>query len=489
MHSPDWLNLTRRDFLATGASGLGLLAVASLLREQGLLAGETRAPMLTKRPHFTGKAKSCIFIFMEGAPSQMDLFDPKPKLNQLDGQKLPESMTKQVRFAFIQKESAVLMGSPRKFRKHGQCGMEFSDLLPHLSECVDDIALIRSMHTDQFNHHPGQLMMNTGSGAFGRPTIGSWLNYGLGTESKNLPGYVVLTAGRGLSGGATLWSNGFLPSNYQGVLFRSKGDPVLNLSNPPGITPEMQHHGIDAIGDLNRLHQKYVGDPEITARIAAYELAFKMQTAAPELMDLSSEFQSTLDAYGVERDDMKIKADRAGGPGQYRAFGRNCLLARRLVERGVRFVNLYHASWDHHSNLDAELAFNAGMADQPIAALLKDLKERGLLDSTLVVWGSEFGRTPLGENRKGYAKVTGRDHHPFAFTVWMAGGGVKGGQVIGETDEIGWNIVKDAVHINDLHATLLHLFGFDHTELTYRFQGRDFRLTDVAGDVVRKLVA
>jgi hypothetical protein len=488
----DWFNLTRRDFLATSASGLGMLAMASLLKEQGLLADNralaSAASGPTKRAHFPGKARSCIFIYMEGAPSQMDLFDPKPKLNELDGQKLPESMTDKVRFAFIQKESAVLMGSPRKFKKHGQCGMEFSDLLPHLSECVDDIALIRSMHTDQFNHHPGQLMMNTGSGTFGRPSIGSWLNYGLGSESKNLPGYVVLTAGRGLSGGATLWSNGFLPSNYQGVLFRSKGDPVLNLSNPPGITPEMQHHGIDAIGDLNRLHQKYVGDPEISARIASYELAFKMQTAAPELMDLSSESKATLDAYGVDRDDMKIKADRAGGPGQFRAFARNCLLARRLVERGVRFVNLYHASWDHHSNLDAELTFNSGMADQPIAALLKDLKERGLLDSTLVVWGSEFGRTALGENRKGYKKVTGRDHHPFAFTIWMAGGGVRGGQIIGETDDIGWNIVKDPVHINDLHATLLHLFGFDHTELTYRFQGRDFRLTDVAGDVVRKIL-
>ena len=491
MHAPDWFNLTRRDFLATGASGLGLLAMASLLRDQRLLAdGSPRTSAAGPKPApFPPKAKSCIFIFMEGAPSQMDLFDPKPKLNDLDGQKLPESMTKKVRFAFIQKESAVLMGSPRKFQKHGQCGMELSDLLPHLSKCVDDIAFIRSMHTDQFNHHPGQLMMNTGAGTFGRPSIGSWLNYGLGSECKNLPGYVVLTAGRGLSGGATLWSNGFLPSNYQGVLFRSKGDPVLNLGNPPGITPEMQHHGIEAIGDLNRLHQKYVGDPEIAARIAAYELAFKMQTAAPELMDLSGESQATLDAYGVDREDLNIKADRAGGPGQFRAFARNCLLARRMVERGVRFVNLYHASWDHHSNLDAELTFNSGMADQPIAALLKDLKERGLLDSTLVIWGSEFGRTPLGENRKGYAKVTGRDHHPFAFTIWMAGGGVKGGQVIGETDEIGWNIVKDPVHINDFHATLLHLFGFEHTELTYRFQGRDFRLTDVGGDVVRKLLA
>jgi len=331
--------------------------------------------------------------------------------------------------------------------------------------------------------------MNCGVPLFGRPTMGAWINYGLGTESKNLPGYVVLTAGRGLSGGASLWSSGFLPSNYQGVLFRNQGDPVLNLGNPPGITREMQHYGLDTINDLNRLRHKQIRDPEIASRISSYELAFRMQSAAPELIDLSGESKATLEGYGMEREDPKIKTDRGGGPGQFRAFARNCLLARRLVERGVRFVNVYHASWDHHSNLDAELGFNATMADQPIAALLKDLKQRGLLDSTLVVWGSEFGRTPLGENRKGYKVITGRDHHPNAFSVWLAGGGIKGGQVIGETDEIGWNIAKDPIHINDLHATILHLFGLDHTRLTYRFQGRDFRLTDVAGNLVRTLLA
>jgi hypothetical protein len=489
MNPHDIIRLTRRDFLTSTASGVGLLALASLFREEGLLASEPASGLSGVRaPHFAPKAKACIFIFMEGAPSQMDLFDPKPKLNELDGQKLPDSLTKEVRFAFIQKESAVLMGSPRKFKKHGQCGMEFSDLLPHLSTCVDDIALIRSMHTDQFNHHPGQLMMNCGVPLFGRPSMGAWVNYGLGSESKDLPGYVVLNSGRGLSGGASLWSSGFLPSNYQGVVFRNQGDPVLNLSNPPGITAEMQHYGLNTINDLNRLRHQHVRDPEIASRIAAYELAFRMQTAAPELIDLSKESKETLDAYGMEREDPKIKSDRGGGPGQFRAFSRNCLLARRLVERGVRFVNVYHASWDHHSNLDAELAFNATMADQPIAALLKDLKQRGLLDSTLVVWGSEFGRTPLGENRKGYAKVTGRDHHPFAFSLWMAGGGIKGGQIIGETDEIGWHITKDPVHINDFHATILHLFGLDHTRLTYRFQGRDFRLTDVAGKVVDSVI-
>ena len=495
MTPDEFIRLTRRDFLTTTASGLGALALASILNDHGLLAAEaTRAnstaenPLARRHPHFAPRAKACIFIFMEGAPSQMDLFDPKPKLNELDGQKLPESMVKEVRFAFIQKDSAVLMGTPRKFRRYGQCGMELSELLPNISSCADDIALIRSMHTSQFNHHPGQLMLNCGVPTFGRPSIGSWLTYGLGSESQNLPGYVVLTAGRGTSGGASLWSSGFLPSNYQGVLFRNQGDPVLNLSNPPGITAEMQHYGLDAVKDLNRLRQNVVGDPEIASRIASYELAFRMQSAAPELMELSDESAATLEAYGVDREDPKVATERGGGPNQFRTFSRNCLLARRMVERGVRFVNLYHASWDHHSNLDVELTFNTQMADQPIAALLKDLKQRGLLDTTLVVWGSEFGRTPLGENRVGRKPNTGRDHHPFAFALWMAGGGIKGGQVIGETDEIGWNIVKDPIHLNDFHATILHLFGLNHEKLTYRFQGRDFRLTDVAGKVVNQLL-
>lgn len=486
---------SRRSFLATAASGVGTLALASLLQQDGLLAADAAPgsivnPLAPRPPHFAPRAKACIFFFMEGAPSQMDLFDPKPRLNELHGQKLPESLTKEVRFAFIQKDTATVLGSPRKFKKHGQSGMEFSDLLPNIAACADDICMVRSMHTEAFNHHPGQLMMNTGVPTFGRPSMGAWLNYGLGSESQNLPGYVVLTAGRGTSGGATLWSSGFLPSTYQGVLFRNQGDPVLNLSNPPGMSDEMQRRSLDAARDLNQRHLEQVGDPEIASRIAAYELAFRMQSAAPELMDLKSEKPETLAMYGVERDDP------AGGgrgigftPGVYKTFASNCLLARRLVERGVRFVNVYHASWDHHSNLNAELPFNCGMVDQPIAALLKDLKQRGLLDTTLVVWGAEFGRTPLGENRVGYKDVTGRDHHPFAFTLWMAGGGIKGGRIIGETDEIGWNIVKDPIHINDLHATLLRLFGLDHKRLTYRFQGRDFRLTDVAGNVVERMLA
>jgi len=482
---------SRRSFLASSANGLGGLAVAGLMAgdapSQAATAGG--GPGMVLPTHLAPKAKACIFIFLEGAPSQIDLFDPKPKLNELHGQPLPESMTKNVRFAFIQKESAVLLGCPRKFQKYGQCGMELSDLLPHLSTCVDDIALVRSMHTEAFNHHPGQLMMNTGVPVFGRPSMGSWINYGLGSPAENLPGYVVLTAGRGTSGGASNWSRGFLPSNYQGVLFRNQGEPLLNLNNPPGISPEVQAASLAAIGDLNRARHAHLMDPEIASRVASYELAFRMQSAAPELIDLNQESATTLDAYGLNRKEPEIQSSRAGGPGQFRSFALNCLLARRMVERGVRFVNVYHASWDHHSNLDSELSFNCQMADQPVAALLKDLKQRGLLDTTLVVWAGEFGRTPLGENRGGREANTGRDHHPFAFSLWLAGGGIRGGQVLGATDEIGWNIVEEPIHINDLHATLLHLFGLDHLKLTYRFKGRDFRLTDVGGKVVQKLLA
>jgi hypothetical protein len=419
----------------------------------------------------------------------MDLFDPKPKLNELHGQPLPESLWRNVRFAFTQPATARILGSPRVFRKHGQCGMDLSDFLPYLATCADDICWIRSMHTEAFNHHPGQLFMNTGVPNFGRPTMGAWLNYGLGSESRSLPGYVVLTAGRGTSGGASNWSSGFLPSTYAGVLFRNQGEPVLNLNNPAGLTGEMQRRTIETIGNLNRLRHDAIGDPEINSRIAAYELAFRMQAAAPELIDLSGETRRTLDDYGIDRHEPPIQASRGGGPGQFRQFATDCLLARRLVERGVRFVNIYHASWDHHSNLNAELSHNCLMADQPVAALIKDLKRRGLLDSTLVLWLSEFGRTPLGENRGGNPNATGRDHHPFAFTIWMAGGGVNAGHIHGATDDLGWNITRDPVHINDFHATLLHLFGLDHLRLTYRYQGRDFRLTDVAGRVVRELLA
>ena len=416
-------------------------------------------------------------------------FEPKPKLNELNGKPLPESMTKNVRFAFIKKESAVLLGSNRKFSKHGQCGMEFSDLLPNIASCADDILMVRSMHTDQFNHHPAQLSLLAGRPFFGLPTMGSWLTYGLGSESQDLPGYVVLSAGRGTSGGASLWSSGFLPSMYAGVLFRNQGDPVLNLANPAGLPRELQREALDVASAMNASRLAEMNDPEIASRIAAYELAFRMQSAAPELIDLSGETKETLDAYGVDREDPEIKADRGGGKGTYKQFATNCLLARRLVERGVRFVSLFHASWDHHSNLDVELGHNCGMADQPVAALLKDLKQRGLLDETLVIFAGEFGRTPLGENRMGYKDVSGRDHHPFAFSLWMAGGGVKGGLTYGATDEIGWSVIDKPVHINDFHATILKLFGFDHLKLTVRNQGLDARLTGVAGSVIDEWIA
>ncbi|MCB1203622.1 MAG: DUF1501 domain-containing protein [Verrucomicrobiae bacterium] len=473
---------SRREFFTSGASGLGTLALASLLRDDGLLAAESQTGF--KAPHFAPKAKNCIYFFMEGGPSQMDLFDPKPKLQELDGQPLPPSVLEKAQFAFIQKDEARLMGSPRTFRKYGQCGMDLSDLLPHLSTCVDDIAFVRSMYCDQFNHLPGQLLMLTGSPLRGWPTLGSWLNYGLGSDSRDLPGYVVLTTlGRGLPGGAASWSSGFLPSNYGGSLFRSQGSPVLNLDTPGSIPPDMQLRSIEAINDLNRIRQQRSGHEEITARIRNYELAFRMQSAAPELIDLSQESKETLEAYGLNRSER----DYSDKNGFQSSFARNCLLARRLVERGTRFVTLFLSTWDQHSNLDKELATNTLISDQPVAALLKDLKERGLLDETLVVWGGEFGRTPLGENRPGFKTVTGRDHHPHSFSLWMAGGGIKGGQVIGKTDEVGWGVAEDPIHVHDLHATILHLFGFNHEHLTYRFQGRDFRITDVHGTVVKKL--
>jgi hypothetical protein len=490
--SENSIDIARRHFLTSTASGIGLAALASMFRSVGALAASTKSlgnALSAHAPHFAPRAKRCICIFLEGGPSQVDMFDPKPDLNRLDGQKMPESLTKNVRFAFIQKETATIMGTPRTFAKYGQCGMDFSDLLPRIATCADDIAMIRSLHTEAFNHHPGQLMMNCGVPRFGRPSMGAWLNYGLGSESQNLPGYVVLNSGRGTSGGASNYSSGFLPSTYAGVVFRNQGDPILNLSNPPGVNVAAQRETIDILNELNRQRFEQMRDPEINSRIAAYELAFRMQAAGPELIDFASETQQTLYAYGVDRKDPPIKSARSGGPGQYRSFATNCLLARRLIERGVRFVNVYHASWDHHSNLNAELPFNCGMVDQPIAALLNDLKQRGLLDETLVIWCSEFGRTPLGENRANRPGVTGRDHHPFAFTLWMAGGGVKGGQVIGKTDDIGWNVVEDPIHVNDFHATILHLFGLDHLKLTVRFNGLDLRLTNLAGKVVNKLIA
>jgi hypothetical protein len=486
--------LSRREFLTTSASGIGGLALGSMLTADGVLSAANAADPaqfgeLTS--HSRARAKACIFIYMEGAPSQMDLFDPKPKLNELHGSKLPKEMLDKARFAFIKPDSATLLGSSRTWKKHGQCGMDFSDLLPQIGSCADDLLMVRSLHSPEFNHHPGQLAMQCGVSRFGMPSMGSWINYGLGSASQNLPGYVVLTAGRGGSGGSSLWQSGFLSTKYSGVLFRNQGEAVLNLRNPDGLPPELQRAGLDTLSELNRMRYQEVHDPEIASRIANYELANRMQTAAPELIELAGESKETLAMYGVDRPEPEGKDFRGTLPGlrTYDTFARNCLLARRMVERGVRFINIIHASWDQHEDLDRNLAYNCGVVDQPIAALIKDLKQRGLLESTMVVWGSEFGRTPLGENRPGRLSNTGRDHHPFAFTMLMAGGGLKGGLTYGASDDIGWSIAENPVDIHDLHATLLHQFGLDHLKLTYRFQGRDFRLTDVAGKVVKDWIA
>jgi uncharacterized protein (DUF1501 family) len=461
---------SRRQLMRNLAGGFGSLALADLI------GADTAGPLAPKKPHFTPKAKSVIFLFMEGGPSQFDLFDPKPGLQKWHGQPLPPSMTKDLKLAFI-KPTAAVLASPREFKPYGQSGMMLSDYIPGIASCADDICLVRSMHTEAFNHHPGQLLLFTGSIQFGRPTFGAWVVYGLGSESKNLPGFAVLASGVGTSGGASNFSSGFLPSTYGGVLFRSGPEPILYLNNPDGVSRETQRAALDAMRDLNQEHQVQTGDVEIASRIESYELAFRMQMAGPELADLSKESPETLESYGLNKPET-------------RQFGTNCLMARRMVERGVRYVMLMHASWDQHTNLNKGLKRNCDATDGPTAALLKDLKQRGLLDSTLVIWGGEFGRTPMVEIRNtSDPDNAGRDHHPSAYSMWLAGGGVKGGQVIGETDELGFNIVRDKVHIHDLQATALHCLGFDHTRLTYKHMGREFRLTDVAGNVVQKMLA
>jgi hypothetical protein len=477
----DPLSQHRRNFLTASASGLGGAALLDLLSRE-TLAQEPANSTADRSSHHAGKAKNVIFIYPAGGPSQLELFDPKPTLNSQTGKTLPESITKNARFAFIKKD-AKLMGTKRVFKRQGECGTELSDLLPHLSSCVDDIALVRSMHTEAFNHHPAQLMLSTGVPRFGRPSFGSWVLYGLGSESDNLPGYVVLTANRGSSGGTSNWTNGFLPSTYQGVVFRSQGEPVLNLDLPESLSKPLQQSNLKAIRKLNEIQFQNTHDPEIQSRIAAYELAFRMQSAAPEALDLSQESQHTLDAYGVDRPEPKdVKSNIGGGKDVFKTFAKNCLYARRLVERGVRFVTLMHASWDQHGELDQALGYNSRMADQPMAALLKDLKQRGMLDETLVIFAGEFGRTPLAQG------TNGRDHHPQAFSVWLAGGGIRGGQVLGKTDDFGWSPVEDSVHVNDFHATLLHLLGLNHKKLSKRFGGLDLRLTNVGGNVVSKLL-
>jgi hypothetical protein len=463
--------VTRRWFFQQCGVGLGAIALGALFRENGWAASSALNPLAPRQPHFTAKTKRVIYLFMAGAPSHLELFDYKPALEKWNGKPPPEDLVKGYRAAFIN-PNAALLGPKFKFAKHGQAGAELSELLPRLAEVADDIAIVKSMHTDAFNHAPGQSQMCTGSQQFGRPSVGAWTTYGLGSESQDLPAFVVFSTGaKGPSGGASNWGAGFLPSVYQGVLFRSVGDPVLYLSNPKGVDSQIQRDSLDAIKRLNQKHLDVVGDPEIATRINSFEMAYRMQSSAPELMDLTREPKHILEMYGAE-------------PGKS-SFANTCLLARRLVERGVRFVQIFHEAWDQHGNLKKDLDKNCRDTDRPCAALIKDLKDRGMLDDTLVIWGGEFGRTPMVQG----GGDDGRDHHPNCFTMWLAGGGVKRGITIGESDEFGFNATKDKVHVHDLHATILHLLGFDHTKLTYRFQGRDFRLTDVEGEVVEKLLA
>src|SRR5437660_2404412 len=469
----DGRTITRRWFFQQCGVGLGAVALGQLFRQNGYAATAAAAlnnPLAPKQPPLAAKAKRVIFLFMAGAPSHLELFDYKPELAKWNGKIPPPDLMKGYRAAFIN-PSSTLLGPKFKFSRHGQSGAELSELLPHLAEVADDIAIVKSMHTDAFNHAPGQIFMNTGTQQFGRPSMGAWVTYGLGSESTDLPAYVVFSSGaKGTSGGASNWGCGFLPSLYQGVLFRSSGDPVLYLSNPKGMDRQMQRDSLDTIKRLNQKHLDVVGDPEIATRINSFEMAYRMQTSAPDLMDIGKEPKNILEMYGAE-------------PGKS-SFANNCLLARRLVERGVRFVQLFHEAWDQHGNLVADLKKNCRDTDRACAALIKDLKQRGMLEDTLVIWGGEFGRTPMVQGGD-----DGRDHHPNCFTMWLAGGGIKPGITLGSSDEFGFNATTDKVHVHDLHATLLHLLGFDHTKLTFRSQGRDFRLTDVHGKVVKKIVA
>jgi len=469
----DEKHLTRRWFFEQCGVGVGAIALGELLAKAGFAADANAVnnPLAPKKPPLAAKAKRVIFLFMAGGPSQLELFDHKPQLTRFDGTLPPPELVKGYRAAFINPNSK-LFGPRFKFARYGQADVEISELLPHFSKIVDEVAIIKSMTTDAFNHAPGQLLMNTGAMQFGRPSMGAWLTYGLGSESQDLPAFVVFSSGKkGPSGGNSCWGSGFLPTIYQGVQFRSAGDPVLYLSNPRGVDNRVQRRSLDAIHRLNRMRQGVTGDPEIATRINSFEMAFRMQTSAPELMNIANEPKHVLDLYGAE-------------PGKP-SFANDALLARRLVERGVRFVQIYHEAWDQHSQIVKDITINAKETDQACAALIQDLKQRGMLEDTLVIWGGEFGRTPMVQVLGG---SDGRDHHPNAFTMWLAGGGIKPGVVMGETDDLGFNVVKDKVHVHDLHATILALMGFDHTRLTYRFQGRDFRLTDVGGKVVNELI-
>lgn len=478
-------DITRRQLFATCGIGLGKIALSSLLAtsvaRRSLGDVPPTEPAKSAAPardypmglHYPMKAKRVIYLFMAGAPSQLDLFDYKPKLVEWEGKPLPPEVIAGQRYAFIQPNAAVL-GPRFKFAKHGQSGAELSEVLPHTAKIADDLAIIRSVHTNQFNHAPAQLMFNTGSGIPGRPSMGSWLSYGIGSEANDLPSFVVLTSGGSLSGGAAMWGSGFLPGEHQGVLFRGEGDPILNVANPPGVTPQTQRQTIDLIRDLNRKRLEAIGDPEISARIEAYEMAFRMQARAPELMDWKDETAETLELYGAK-------------PGEA-SFASNCLMARRLAQRGVRFIQLYHGDWDHHSNVEGGIKNQCKVTDQPCAALVTDLKRLGMLDDTLVIWGGEFGRTPMVEASAALGRSGGRDHHPQAFTMWMAGGGIRAGQTIGETDELGFHPISSPVHVHDIQATILRQLGIDHERLTFDYAGRAYRLTDVFGKPVETLI-
>jgi hypothetical protein len=471
---------TRRHFFSRCGMGVGSMALASLTQKDRLQAAvddKLNNPLIAKKPQYAPKAKNVIFLFMAGGPSQLELFDYKPVLQKYNGEPIPESYLEGKRFAFMDssfKNRSTLMGTRREFRQYGQSGMWVSELLPHTAGIVDECTFVKTVKTNLFNHAPAKLFMNTGSGQFGRPSMGAWTTYGLGSECDDLPGFVVLQSGpRGPRGGAVNWGSGFLPTVHQGVPLRGQGEPILNLTSPEGIDDVTQRSVIDTVKDLNLKRLVETGDPEISTRISAYEMAYKMQASAPDLIDLSDESQETKDMYGVDTNGS--------------SFARNCLLARRLVEKGVRFIQLYHTNWDSHGgpgeNLQNDFEKVVKEIDQPCAALVKDLKRRGLLDDTLVIWGGEFGRTPMGENRS----TTGRNHHIDAFTMWFAGGGTKPGNIVGETDELGFDAAIDPVHTHDVHATILHLLGMDHEKLTFRFQGRDFRLTDIHGELIEKM--
>ncbi|MBA4062432.1 MAG: sulfatase [Isosphaera sp.] len=465
---------TRRQFLRRSGLGFGSAALAMLLADDAP-AADRADPLAPKKPHHAPTAKRVIYLHMIGAPSHLDLFDHKPELQKRDGQACPEELLKGRRFAFIGGKM-TLAGSPFTFAKHGKSGLELSELLPHLATVADELAVVRTVHTEEINHAPAQLFLHTGFGRGGRPGFGSWVAYGLGSEARDLPAYVVLLSGPLGGAGTALWGSGFLPGAYQGVQFRTAGDPVLHLGNPPGQSAEDRRRILDATRKLNEEQLDAAGDPEIATRVAQYELAFKMQASVPDLMDLSKEPREVLEAYGAT-------------PGKG-SFANNCLLARRLVERGARVVELYDADWDHHNNVATRLPAKCKDVDRGAAALVKDLKRLGMLDDTLVVWGSEFGRTPLRQGADGDGKPTnpGRDHHKDAFTCWLAGGGVKGGTVLGATDPFGFSPAESPVHVHDLNATVLHLLGLDHERLTFKYQGREFRLTDVHGAVQKPLL-